>query len=421
MKISLIRNRIHMSLVPLVEYFSMMWESFQAWGEQLQFAGGDGTEENPFLIETAKQLNNVRNHLNAHFKLIADIDLNVAPFNQENGWEPIGSFFEPFNGTFDGNGYKIKNLFIDRPDQKFIGLFSMLDENSVIQNVGLENVNVTGGDFVCGIVGYNYGTIEKSYVTGTISGANYVGGIVGYNYGTIESTYVTGTISGNYYTGGLVGSTFLGVINNCYVTGTVSGVNYVGGLVGYISNGIITNTYAMGTVSGNEYVGSIVGDSFMCTVTHSYYDRDMCGQVDDASKGVPICNEDMKKLLTFEEWDFNNIWYIRENKNYPTLRWQGWKDYSRFGIVLDKLDSKIVGKTFNLSITDAKGIFDNILNGDKKVTVTSNHSGEVFNDIVTFNDGKASVPITLNVEGTHSLTIWVDGITNSKSISVEVI
>src|SRR5699024_8756635 len=52
------------------------------------FAGGDGTKENPYLIETPEQLDKVRDNLGAHYKLIADIDLGVAPYNEGEGWEP---------------------------------------------------------------------------------------------------------------------------------------------------------------------------------------------------------------------------------------------------------------------------------------------------------------------------------------------
>ena len=46
-----------------------------------EFAGGTGVNGDPWLIETAEQLNNVRNHLDGYFELIGDIDLNVAPYN----------------------------------------------------------------------------------------------------------------------------------------------------------------------------------------------------------------------------------------------------------------------------------------------------------------------------------------------------
>ena len=75
-----------------------------------EFLGGDGTEESPYLISNKTHLNNVRNHLDAHFLMVADIEFNEADFaqggefyNGGQGWEPIGMDSErSFSGLFDG-------------------------------------------------------------------------------------------------------------------------------------------------------------------------------------------------------------------------------------------------------------------------------------------------------------------------------
>src|SRR5690606_29492821 len=100
------------------------------------FADGDGTEDDPYQIATAEQLNNVRKYPDAHFMLIADIDLDKPPYNQGEGWEPIGTSSNPFNGKFDGNNYRIQNLFIDRSDQNGTGLFGVISNGAEIHNVG---------------------------------------------------------------------------------------------------------------------------------------------------------------------------------------------------------------------------------------------------------------------------------------------
>ena len=79
-----------------------------------EFLGGDGSEENPYLISTKEHLNNVRNYLDAHFKMVADIEFTEADFakggefyNHGRGWLPIGLYEEaPFKGTFDGGGLR---------------------------------------------------------------------------------------------------------------------------------------------------------------------------------------------------------------------------------------------------------------------------------------------------------------------------
>ncbi len=65
------------------------------------FEGGRGTQDDPYLIATPKQLDGVRNNRDKHFKQIADIDL--SGYSSGEGWQPIGFSAYPFSGTFNGN------------------------------------------------------------------------------------------------------------------------------------------------------------------------------------------------------------------------------------------------------------------------------------------------------------------------------
>ncbi|MGO4268530.1 S-layer protein, partial [Paenibacillus sp. TAF58] len=164
------------------------------------FALGTGTVSNPYQIATAVELNNVRNHLEAgkNFKLTADIDLSGYATNENGaGWLPIGDDSTPFQGTIDGNGYKIKGLTIYRPSDQLIGLFGEIDNNASITKMKLEDVSVTGGIQVGGLVAVNGGTINSSYATGNVSGYSNIGGLVGGNDsgGTINSSYATVSVS----------------------------------------------------------------------------------------------------------------------------------------------------------------------------------------------------------------------------------
>ena len=105
---------------------------------------------------------------------MADIDLSSVA-----NWEPIGADLNEFTGTFDGNGYVIKNMTIDRSDTNNVGLFGNTD-GATIQNLGLENVNVTGTDYTGGLVGSaNNTTVSNSYATGSVTGDVNTGGLVG--------------------------------------------------------------------------------------------------------------------------------------------------------------------------------------------------------------------------------------------------
>src|SRR5690554_6287350 len=83
-----------------------------------QFAGGNGTQQDPWQISTATHLNNIRNylgteHANKHFIQTQDIDLGVHPWNQNEGWIPIGNEENPFTGNYDGSFSLITNMTID--------------------------------------------------------------------------------------------------------------------------------------------------------------------------------------------------------------------------------------------------------------------------------------------------------------------
>ena len=87
-----------------------------------EFLGGNGTEENPYLISTKVHLNNVRKYLDAHFKMVADIEFTEDDFaeggdfyNEGQGWEPIGTDeSSAFTGVFDGDGHTIAWLICHR-------------------------------------------------------------------------------------------------------------------------------------------------------------------------------------------------------------------------------------------------------------------------------------------------------------------
>ncbi|WP_217222103.1 GLUG motif-containing protein, partial [Aliarcobacter cryaerophilus] len=167
--------------------------------------------------------------------------------NSGLGWNPIGDNTSEFNGTFDGKGFTISNLYINRPSQDNIGLFGYESSTSSIRNLGLVNATVTGKDFVGGLVGTKYGLIENSYAIGTISGNSTVGGLVGENNARIENSYATGEVRGNSIVGGLVGQNNGVNIINSYASGTVtrlsgSDTNF-GGLLGYANFGTISNSY----------------------------------------------------------------------------------------------------------------------------------------------------------------------------------
>ena len=147
------------------------------------------------------------------YELTADLDFDTGMagdrtdddyHNGGAGWQPIGVFIDDvdaandaaFTATFEGNGHTISNLFISRRGEDYVGLFGHASFADV-RNLGLENVDVTGGNNVGGLAGWNEaGSISASYVTGSVTGVNNVGGLAGRNNGSITTSYSAAAVTG---------------------------------------------------------------------------------------------------------------------------------------------------------------------------------------------------------------------------------
>ncbi len=279
-----------------------------------EFAGGSGTESDPYQVETADQLDEVRNFLDAHFIQIADIDLGVSPWNEGEGWEPIGNWDSDtrFKGSYNGNDFKISNLTINNPDRAYLGLFGVVGHyttTSEIKNITINNLNISGGSLhsvgglsgivdssasiynchtdgiisseslsgyaIGGLIGSNNGTVINSSSSVNVSLTrlsssynNKIGGLAGDNSGTIEKCLSTGDVRGKEYVGGLVGWNGSGNILKSYSSSNVYGVTDVGGLVG-LAWGQTQESYSTGSVSGTSNIGGLIGN-LPGKVTNSY-------------------------------------------------------------------------------------------------------------------------------------------------------
>ena len=242
---------------------------------QAQFSGsGSGTEEDPYRIFNAEQLNQVRNLPDAYFSLEADIDMTdwIAENNPKQGWLPIPNF----SGTFKGNGHKIINLMINRPETDYIGLFGATTVYCNISNVVIKNADYTGNSYVGGFVGSFGGytcVIDSCSFFGKISAnGDNVGGIIGgvqeCASSKVTSCIFIGSIMANNNVGGIVGYIPNGgpTINNCYSDLMIYGKDALGGIIGScnVQNvyGVsLTNSYSNVNINGNEKIGGIIGNA----------------------------------------------------------------------------------------------------------------------------------------------------------------
>jgi len=303
---------------------------FEVFGGEALFCGGEGTEAEPYLICNADQLNNIREDLTAHYKLANDIDLDVVPYNEDEGWEPIGTEENSFKGVLDGDDHSINNLFINRPESSYVGLFSYVDE-AEISNLSLLSVDITGKTHVAALAANMYmdqegeiGILENIRLTGSVSGTGGpVGGVIarsrqvnltniasevdvtgglsgGSDFGGIvgnaqHDTFITGTYSmGDIYSensraGGITGTLFSSRIENSFSTSNVTGRSDTGGLVGSaggssLSPSTISKSYATGNVIAfqddfmRSFFGGLVGNSGITNIEDCYATGSVTGE-----------------------------------------------------------------------------------------------------------------------------------------------
>jgi fibronectin-binding autotransporter adhesin len=312
---------------------------------------GKGSIDDPYIISTKEQLNNVKFDLIANYKLANNIDLEGMDFI------PIGHEGTPYIGTFDGNGYTIQNLKIDKPNEKYVGLFGSTN-NATIKNLNISDANVVGTNYTGGLVGCSSGksTISNCSVTGSSTVTNnaaYAGGLVGYGSGFIEKSFTTtNVVSTSFNIGGLVGGAESLTINECFTTGNTKALNIVGGLVGIDIKGLkmencyslsnieathhnnstaggllgasknsaINNCYSAGTIKGPEaYKGALIGNNInTAVINNSFYDASVIGFTSESPYAKST--SEMMQSSTFIDWDFNNIWSIDEGATYPYFK-----------------------------------------------------------------------------------------------------
>ncbi|UCF14595.1 MAG: hypothetical protein JSW59_14365, partial [Phycisphaerales bacterium] len=233
-----------------------------------QYGGGTGEPDDPYLICTAEQMNeigaNFRKDWDKHFKLMADIDMSAYI---DRDYRIIGSNNNnAFRGVFDGNGKRIWNLSYTSTSRDYAGLFGYIrGPKAEIKNLELVNPNIHAGtgSYVGSLVGYNEGLVTNCCARSvTVSGRNRIGGLIGYTRDlTVTDCDVKGgSVSGEDDVGGLVGSNGVD-ISNCHASCRVSGNKSIGGLVGD-NSGPITDSSARGRITAAEReAGGLVGDN----------------------------------------------------------------------------------------------------------------------------------------------------------------
>lgn len=261
----------------------------------------------PLYIHNIQELQDIGNGSFRNCVIANDIDASeTITWNSGEGFLPI----QQFHGNLNGAGYKITNLYINRPTEDYIGIFRD-SVGSTFRDLTLENFYISGvshvgvicadanymkmynchstgiiyipngGYDIGGLVGYAYGSgvsgsliIQGCSVTISleINGGTDIGGIVGYSGGGVELkdcsaniTIINTSLSSVYSVGGIVGNIYQGTLENCTaIVDILSHLISGGGIVGYFSNGSIKNCCTSGNLYSNTdgysyNIGGVVG------------------------------------------------------------------------------------------------------------------------------------------------------------------
>jgi len=256
------------------------------WG-RAQYSGGTGTAQDPYQIATLddmRMLSETSGDWDKHFVLTDDIDAaDTENWNDGKGFSPVGSYDQPFTGSFNGQDRQITGLFISRAGSNNIGLFGVLVA-AEIKNLVLDGFQIEGGQNVGALAG-EFGTLASeiskiNFVSCTnckVKGVVIVGGLVGMFYSAvINNCHFEGVVSGSVsIVGGLAGQTNHesdNGINSCQVTALISCPAYSGGLVG-LNQMLINNcrVEVHNTNENNEYFGGLAATNIStivnCTVS----------------------------------------------------------------------------------------------------------------------------------------------------------
>ena len=319
------------------------------------------------IINNVNQLQWMNTALNGNYELGSNIDASItSTWNSDGsggyyGFKQIGdSTF--FIGNFDGKGYVIDGLYINRGSENVVGLFGFVSYTT-IYNLGLTNAYISGSQKVGGIMGHSFsGNLNNVFFSGTINSNNdVIGGLIGkssLNLNIINS-FSTGKVSGNSIVGGLIGRLseiganvlieksysdmeIIGTgneigglagsngsgdslnIKNSYFSGSVKGNNYVGGILGKGLIVNVNNVYVSGRIEGNSNTAALNSGTTL-SITNFFWDTETTG-VSTALNGgsstgiTGINSTNSFNEATYAGFDFTNDWIIYEGHTRPLLR-----------------------------------------------------------------------------------------------------
>lgn len=335
------------------------------------FAGGEGTEQSPYLIKNKQQLAAIDkftggSYRGLYFKQVEDIVFEDKDFvsggdfyNEGCGWKPIGIESSAFMGSFDGAGKTIKGLRGDNAPSgigKCKGLFGFVS-SCIIKNVVLKDCSFrASGAYYCMVGGlvsklhspfqngraslitHNYvqGRLEISnfshagFVGGIVAESDWsAGGVISCNIAHVDIFSDAGEVSPErYYVGGIAGMNAGKLVNN-KATGKISGVlnknkkatdfePCIGGIAGHNTRGgSVELNYAKMDLSTSKTAGGIVGWNTGAVISNI----SLCPSINKT--GSTQSNVNVGRIVGKAEMGRVQANYaIKEIKIAPEFQWQ---------------------------------------------------------------------------------------------------
>ncbi len=332
-------------------------------GTSAAWTAGDGSKDNPFVIETgqnlaylSEQVRKGETYEGKYFRLSTDLNMgsseglkftpiglyddyiNSGDDQQQGGDQEIIEASKAFKGVFDGGNHSIDNIYVYYKDEESVGgtgLFACIDGDAVIKNLEIgENSTVEGLDLTGAIVGFmNNGTVENCSNKGTVylESGLMCGGLVGGGYkGKILNSFNRGMVMGTSYAAGIIGfadEDF--TVDNCYNNAMISYSGFTAaGIVGYLASGHVSNCYSAGIFSGDDVNNGVIGDTDPgVEIVNCYYLQQ--DGVSDSNPGVVSKTESEMKspeFLALLNGSQNPAPWVADagltNEGYPVLAWQ---------------------------------------------------------------------------------------------------
>lgn len=227
---------------------------------------GEGTQQNPYQIGTAAELDLIRENPSAYYELSSDIDMAKFTGVNGTGFNPLPKF----TGTLDGKNHVIKNIILNAGNSS-TGLFEEIGDGGTVKNLQMENVSWSNYSYsaIGTIVGRMFnGHMDNCHVRFDLTsneGLNTMGGLVGNaaSFSTISNCSFQGNIyvPNSRSVGGIIGQlASSSKVTNSYTTGSIYAQDGVGGITGkFLTDALVENCYSTMDILGTKSIGGIAG------------------------------------------------------------------------------------------------------------------------------------------------------------------